>query len=219
MSRLRVQLNQRKQADNNPPATETQQAAQQPASSGLQVKPAGGGSKKFQFGSQSNTQPAQSAQQPAKSNAELDAAFDTLLADDSQQETKANTGQQLSAADVANMNLNITSDIDQWPDVSDAPPDGDKKAIQMRELLKEVHSKLGAGDITDALHRAMTFLHDNPYLKDNLMPGDIQILVRGLQSSHGTVIAKKASRKQSKKKNDERVEATMDELADLGFTL
>jgi len=121
-----------------------------------------------------------------------------------------------SATPLADIKLQITTDVTDWPD-QDPDADMSEPANQLRAHLHTLAQSLNTEDVSDAMMRVYKFLDENPNMKDILLPEDIQLCIKALQQSTNTTIAKKQERKQTRSKRTEAVENLAGELADLGF--
>lgn len=123
-----------------------------------------------------------------------------------------------AAVNLANIDITLTTDVASWPNDTDGI-DMSEPANQMKSLLAELANVLVTDDVSSAMQRVMVFLHENPNLSDTLLPEDIQLLVKSLQSSNGVIIAKKTATKGKKSQKSEQINDLAGDLADLGFNL
>lgn len=180
------------------------------------TKPAAGGG--IQIGKSST--PSKQTEQP---NAAPASGLNALIAGKKQPATaskprtdNANGTPDLNA--LANIDITLTNDVATWPNDLDGI-DMSEPANQMRAMLNELSHVLLTEDVSHAMQRIMVFLHENPNLKDTLLPEDIGLMVKSLQASHGVVIAKKTANKKKTSVKKEKVEGLAADLADLGFEL
>ena len=118
---------------------------------------------------------------------------------------------------LANVDIQLTTDVSQWPKDELSSADESEAAQGMRMLLEELASVLVTDDVSLAMQRVMVFMHENPALVDQLLPADIQLCVKALQSSHGVVIAKKTAGRAKVAGKKEKIDNLAGDLADLGF--
>jgi len=113
--------------------------------------------------------------------------------------------------------ISLTNDVAEWPsiaytDIDTSTPDG-----QLKHMLTTVQQLLNTAQCGDALSRCMTFLSENPALADTLLPDEIGLLVQALESSFGSVLAKKSENKQKRTSVTARATEVANDLAELGF--
>lgn len=119
---------------------------------------------------------------------------------------------------LANLDITLTTDVAEWPrEELTEMGDTNSAATQMKILLVELSENLVTDDVGVAMQRVMVFMHENPALIDQLLPEDIQLCVKALQSSHGVVIAKKTANKKKTSVKKDAIDDLAGELADLGF--
>jgi hypothetical protein len=123
----------------------------------------------------------------------------------------------VSHAQVATANIEIRNQVDDWP--TEQVEEASDLRERLSEYLQTIRDTLITNDVSDALARCMKFIDEHPPTKDLLLPEEIGVMVKALQSSHGVVIAKKTERKSSRAKNAAEVESLAGELADIGFSL
>jgi hypothetical protein len=118
--------------------------------------------------------------------------------------------------DFQNFEVELTADVTTWPDDgSNAYPD--KQQAALRQHLAYVGKCLNTDEISDALIRCMQFIHENPAMKDLLLPADVGLLVQALSSSANVVVARKNENKSTATKRKAIAAEVMNDLADLGF--
>ncbi len=116
-------------------------------------------------------------------------------------------------------NLTLTTDIGDW-EGKQLPDDAPELASALQASLADLQIALKSDDVATALYDTKVFIDTNPATKDLLMPEDINLFVKALQSSHSIVIAKKTTRKASKSVTNTKAEELAATLGDLGdFTL
>jgi hypothetical protein len=117
--------------------------------------------------------------------------------------------------DFQNLNVTLTTDVTAWPDTVDgfAPPAVD----QLRKHLQTVEAAIVTGEVSEALNNCLRFIHDNPNMRDLLLPDDVGTLVQALSSSASVVITKKNENKSTAKKRKEVSADVMNAIADIGF--
>lgn len=111
--------------------------------------------------------------------------------------------------------VTLTNDMTSWPDQQLAGNTASPVSAELRARLEHIATVLVSEDVSDALVETLTFIHDNPALKDILLPEDIGLLVRALQSSHGIILSEKAARSTKKSKNAAKASAVAADLADV----
>lgn len=127
-----------------------------------------------------------------------------------------NNNPLLSADSLMSAEIILTTDIGEWKERelnSDAPELEQalqSHLIHLKDALKE-------GDVATALYDTKAFLDNNPATKVLLLPEDINLFVKSLQSSHSIVIAKKATRKATKSVTNTKATELAAELTDLGL--
>lgn len=115
-----------------------------------------------------------------------------------------------------NLTVDLTNDVTSWPDNTATQYDGNQQE-NLRRHLAAVKSALVTDEISDALTRCMQFIHQNPDMRDLLLPEDVGLLVQALSSSAAVVISRKQENKTVAKKRQAVAQDVMNDLADLGF--
>lgn len=117
--------------------------------------------------------------------------------------------------DFQNLHITLTSDVTEWPDTQD----GFSQAAvdQLKLHLAKVRETLVSADVSDALDRCLKFIHDNPNLKELLLPEDVGTLVQALASSASVVISKKNENKATAKKRKDIALDVLNDVASIGF--
>lgn len=117
--------------------------------------------------------------------------------------------------DFKNLHITLTSDVTEWPDTQD----GFSQAAvdQLKLHLAKVRETLVSADVADALDRCLKFIHDNPNLKELLLPEDVGTLVQALASSASVVITKKNENKATAKKRKDVALDVLNDVASIGF--
>jgi len=118
-------------------------------------------------------------------------------------------------ASIGDIQLDIRSDVADWPHEENENYD-DSMQGQLRSFLQQVNDNLVTDEVSNAMQRCLTFIQQHPETKDLLLPEDIGLMTRALQSSNGVVIAKKQTRRASKAKSQQKTDELSDALAGLG---
>lgn len=118
--------------------------------------------------------------------------------------------------DFQNLEINLTTDVTQWPDNTQTNYPANQQG-QLQSYLDNIRTTLVTDDVSDALNRCMTFLHENPDMKDLLLPEDVGLLVQALSQSAAVVVAKKNENKAVAKVRTKKVEDALSDLTELGF--
>lgn len=118
-------------------------------------------------------------------------------------------------AALGDIQLDIRSDVADWPHEENENY-SDETQTQLRQFLQEVNASLVTDDVSNAMQRCLTFIHQHPETKDFLLPEDIGLMTRALQCSNGIVIAKKQTNRTKKAKTQVKVDELSDALADMG---
>jgi len=122
----------------------------------------------------------------------------------------------------------IEPELEDEPEVSSKEFQYDsQKEKYSSEEVKEIQAALetlkNSIDQPEIVGQALrSIMHDmqtNPNLVDLLAPEDIGLMVRGLRESYGVAIAKKQQYKSKRKRTEEEVDNTIDELKGLGIEL
>lgn len=117
--------------------------------------------------------------------------------------------------DFKNMQVSLTADVTEWPDATDGfTADATK---QLRMHIDKVKAALVTADVSETLNACLRFIHDNPNLKDLLLPEDVGTLVQALSSSASVVISTKNENKSNTKKRKAIAEDVMNDIASIGF--
>lgn len=114
------------------------------------------------------------------------------------------------------INLNVTRDVADWSDERLASYT-DAATQELRGHLNELSAKLVTHEVSDVLLRCMTFLDTNPAMREILLPEDIGLLVKALQSSAGVIITQKETKSTKKSARQEKVNELADAFASFGF--
>jgi len=131
---------------------------------------------------------------------------------DAEMAQRTNTSAPSSIGDIE---LNIRSDVADWPHEQDENY-SDSVQEQLQIFLAQVNESLVTDDVSNAMQRCLIFIKTHPETANFLLPEDIGLMTRALQSSHGIVIAKKQNRSKAKSQTQEEVDKLTDALTDLG---
>ena len=118
-------------------------------------------------------------------------------------------------AAILNTEVTLSTDVGDWQerDLTNAP----ELAQALQERLTHLRDALGAGDVTTALYDTKLFLEQNPNTREFIMPEDVNLFVRALQSSHSIIISKKTTARAKKGATNEKANEIAGFLGDLGL--
>jgi len=129
--------------------------------------------------------------------------------------TPVQSATPINLADVQ-INLSVTRDVADWTDDRLAQYT-DAATQELRMHLNELSTKLVTHEVSDVLLRCMQFLDTNPSMREILLPEDIGLLVKALQSSAGVIITQKETKSKTKTARQEKVNEFADAFASFGF--
>ena len=95
-----------------------------------------------------------------------------------------------------------------------------ESATKFQEMVEMLEENIdNEGELQNVLKGTLEYLNDNPEVDAILTPESRAIFVKAARNSYGITLVAKTARKAKTTKATKKVDALMDELADLDFTL